>query len=289
MTEEAQRLCFKGHHPGRRLKQLVDRVALGWLLMLVSSVANVSGAAERISLRDYVDNLRSQLKQMVEDAKTSDFPLRLRDIQLTIQLAYEVGADGTIKYWVFEAGADVSRQMSQEITLTIDLGGPTNITGKDENQNLHDKPSVGDILAVLDVGAGVHARGIRPSTAPTGDLPPTSTTQSVVDLPLRFEFGSAVLTTNDKKVLDRIAEAMLMLADKKFIIEGHTDAAGNEAYNQALSERRAQAAANYLVSSHGVNQQRLLVIGKGESELLYPDSPLSPLNRRISVIDAGPA
>jgi hypothetical protein len=42
MTEEAQRLCFKGHH------------------------------------------LRSQLKQMVEDAKTSDFPLRLRDIQLTI-------------------------------------------------------------------------------------------------------------------------------------------------------------------------------------------------------------
>jgi hypothetical protein len=84
MTEEAQRLCFKGHHPGSRLKQLVDRVALGWLLMLVSSVANVSGAAERISLRDYVDNLRSQLKQMVEDAKTSDFPLRLRDIQLTI-------------------------------------------------------------------------------------------------------------------------------------------------------------------------------------------------------------
>ena len=48
-------------------------------------------------------------------------------------------------------------------------------------------------------------------------------------------------------------------------IEGHTDSIGSDSYNQALSERRAQAVKAYLVSK-GISATRLSTEGKGESE-----------------------
>jgi outer membrane protein OmpA-like peptidoglycan-associated protein len=47
-------------------------------------------------------------------------------------------------------------------------------------------------------------------------------------------------------------------------IAGHTDSVGTDQYNQALSERRANSVAGYL-GSHGVMQQRMIVVGAGET------------------------
>jgi outer membrane protein OmpA-like peptidoglycan-associated protein len=46
-------------------------------------------------------------------------------------------------------------------------------------------------------------------------------------------------------------------------VAGHTDSIGSDAYNDQLSQRRAQAVASYL-TSRGVNSQRLMTVGGGE-------------------------
>jgi len=54
----------------------------------------------------------------------------------------------------------------------------------------------------------------------------------------------------------------------KFVVEGHTDAMGNTAYNKNLSLNRAQAVVNYL-KDKGVDEKRFTISGKGDTELKH--------------------
>jgi outer membrane protein OmpA-like peptidoglycan-associated protein len=89
---------------------------------------------------------------------------------------------------------------------------------------------------------------------------------------LRFEFNSADLTAADEQQLNAVnqkIEAYRPLLRKNVAhmnIIGHTDSSGPEAYNQKLSERRAQAVADYFYRKGGVPQETLRVSGRGESE-----------------------
>ena len=76
---------------------------------------------------------------------------------------------------------------------------------------------------------------------------------------------AADLTDEGKATLDEVARN---LANLKFIegtVTGYTDSVGDEAYNQRLSERRAQAVADYL-ASHGIAAGRLVASGKGAAD-----------------------
>ena len=64
-------------------------------------------------------------------------------------------------------------------------------------------------------------------------------------------------------------------------IIGHTDGLGDDDYNLALSQRRAEAVKSYLVSTYNVDPSRLVTVGRGESELLDAANPESPINRRV--------
>src|SRR5699024_1469279 len=64
-----------------------------------------------------------------------------------------------------------------------------------------------------------------------------------------FEFDSAKLTAQAETRLNNVVAALNASPDVKFRIEGHTDAVGTDAYNQDLSERRAQSVKDYLVDS----------------------------------------
>lgn len=105
-----------------------------------------------------------------------------------------------------------------------------------------------------------------------------------IDLVINFEFDSAKLKADSKEVLDNLAQAMNnpRLKDVKFRVEGHTDAKGTAQYNQQLSERRAVAVTDYMVSA-GVDKLRLSPIGKGHAELLLPEKPLDMENRRVRI------
>jgi outer membrane protein OmpA-like peptidoglycan-associated protein len=116
----------------------------------------------------------------------------------------------------------------------------------------------------------------------TRNLVPTPTK---VDLTIHFDFNSNKLQDQSKPQLDNLAAAMRTerLSELKFRVEGHTDAKGTAAYNEALSKRRADAVVSYL-SQQGIDTARLQPEGKGFRELSNTAEPLSALNRRVSIV-----
>jgi chemotaxis protein MotB len=103
---------------------------------------------------------------------------------------------------------------------------------------------------------------------------------------MMFPSGSAQLTDKAKEVLSIVAENIKDVPNR-FAIEGHTDAApfkGNETTNWELSTDRASAARRAL-EEKGINSSRIArVVGYADQELLVPENPEDPRNRRISVI-----
>jgi outer membrane protein OmpA-like peptidoglycan-associated protein len=81
---------------------------------------------------------------------------------------------------------------------------------------------------------------------------------------LKFEFDKADLRPEDRELLSRIAGIILTSHDYTISVNGHTDDVGSDAYNQTLSERRAQAVRDYLVKA-GLPAQILTVQGHGKS------------------------
>lgn len=105
-----------------------------------------------------------------------------------------------------------------------------------------------------------------------------------IDLVIQFDFDSAKLQENSKPLLDNLVAAMKndRLMSVRFKVEGHTDAKGSEAYNQNLSMRRAESVVNYMADK-GIEKERMEGIGKGFSDLLYPDKPQAMENRRVRI------
>jgi OmpA-OmpF porin, OOP family len=82
---------------------------------------------------------------------------------------------------------------------------------------------------------------------------------------IRFEPGRAAIDPDSAGLLDRLVETTLRCPTSKIEIAGHTDADGEDAFNQALSEKRAQAVADYLVKA-GLSADRFAAIGYGSSQ-----------------------
>ncbi len=141
------------------------------------------------------------------------------------------------------------------------------------------------------------SRGIRaPSGAPIANPGRTSGTQAApmaqrptVNLLVPFDFGSAELTAAGRKALDALGRALQQpaLADARFEIGGHTDAIGTPDYNLALSQRRADAARDYLVQQEQIDPSRLTTIGYGSTRLYNPGAPNAGVNRRVQVTRLG--
>lgn len=78
-----------------------------------------------------------------------------------------------------------------------------------------------------------------------------------------FDFNSAELRGESTPVLEQIRSAMAKHPELRVIFEGHTDNVGDDAYNLALSEKRAQAVVAYL-EGNGIDGSRMTAVGKGE-------------------------
>jgi outer membrane protein OmpA-like peptidoglycan-associated protein len=109
------------------------------------------------------------------------------------------------------------------------------------------------------------------------------------DIEVYFDYDKADITELARKALGPLGQALSdsKLIENRFILVGHTDAKGGEAYNQALSERRAAAVKEFLVRSFGIAPERLISYGRGKSVLKNAADPLAPENRRVQVINNG--
>ena len=105
---------------------------------------------------------------------------------------------------------------------------------------------------------------------------------SALSLPVRFAFDSADILPAARQQLDALAKGIQMLSpDSVVTVEGHTDAAGPDAYNLELSRVRANAVRDYLVRHHGIDAARLKTVGYGESRPLDGADPYASVNRRV--------
>ncbi|WP_313389227.1 OmpA family protein, partial [Rhodospirillum rubrum] len=92
-------------------------------------------------------------------------------------------------------------------------------------------------------------------------------------LPILFEINSAEILVKSLPYLNQIGTLLREESALILVIEGHTDANGPSDYNLALSRKRAEAVADYLIGSFAIPPARLRTEGKGESALLRPSSP----------------
>ena len=102
---------------------------------------------------------------------------------------------------------------------------------------------------------------------------------------VKFELNSNQLTAASRAVLDDVAASLKGRSDISGIqVIGHTDSTGAAAYNQALSEKRAKAVADYLISK-GVDASLLSSKGMGESQPVADNSTAEgrAANRRVEL------
>jgi len=99
-----------------------------------------------------------------------------------------------------------------------------------------------------------------------------------------FEFDSSVPPDSSAQTIDAVAANYRTCGWQSLSVTGHTDRSGSDAYNNALSLRRAEAVAGIL-SARGIASGNLTVDAKGETQprVPTPDGERNPQNRRVEI------
>jgi outer membrane protein OmpA-like peptidoglycan-associated protein len=104
---------------------------------------------------------------------------------------------------------------------------------------------------------------------------------------IRFGFNEAFVREEEIDALDEIALVIERVLKKypreRFIVEGHTDAVGSDAYNLKLSKARAEAVKKALTSFYLIPARNLATVGLGERYLKIPTAEAEAENRRVSI------
>jgi outer membrane protein OmpA-like peptidoglycan-associated protein len=114
-----------------------------------------------------------------------------------------------------------------------------------------------------------------------------ASTKPNIDLDIQFDYNSAEISRTSLPSVQELGKALsnANLRGSTFVVAGHTDAIGGEAYNQDLSERRADTIKRYLVDKYGINGTDLVTVGYGKDKPKDPNAPMDPINRRVQVVN----
>lgn len=203
--------------------------------------------------------------------------------------------------------------------LYTDLGGPFHDTGggwnvggginyylapptslglfaRYDQTGLQSYPGSDSDRAFVVTGLTVQHRFLEPAPAPTpvaatAAAPPAPAAPVKQKLVLRgvtFDFDKATLRADARPVLDEAISTFKQHTDVDVSVDGYTDSVGSEAYNLALSKRRADAVAAYLEKG-GIAAKRLQVKGFGEANPVASNDTADgrAQNRRVELKIAG--
>ncbi|HCT41364.1 MAG TPA: HAD family hydrolase [Moraxellaceae bacterium] len=177
-----------------------------------------------------------------------------------------------------------------------------------------DKDGVADVAdKCADTPAGVQVDadgcpldGDQDGVADISDKCPTTAESVVVDetgcdktlteaismeLKVNFASGAAVVRAEDKAEIERVASLLKQYPSTKVEIQGHTDSSGKKASNDKLSQARADAVKNVLVSDFGVDAARVTATGYGSSQPVADNKTKEGRaeNRRVIAVVSGEA
>ena len=127
---------------------------------------------------------------------------------------------------------------------------------------------------------------LRRQTAGTGVDVYRQGDELVLRMPsgITFPVDRSDIQPQFQATLDQVSQTLASYNQTFIDVLGHTDSTGSDAYNQALSERRAQSVATYL-SGHGVDRARMGIRGFGESQPIASneDEMGRSQNRRVEI------
>jgi len=143
-------------------------------------------------------------------------------------------------------------------------------------------------IAGAGVGAYMDAqeKKMRERTAGTGVDVVREGDELLLRMPsgITFATDQSAIQPQFRPTLDQVAQTLAEYPKTMIDVLGHTDSDGSEAYNQALSERRARSVSDYL-ASHGVASVRMATTGYGETRPIAsnetPDGKAQ--NRRVEI------
>ena len=217
---------------------------------------------------------------MFESAGKKKFAAVLAPVGLVFGLTSGVAYADSPDRFVTSAGDGTGVTVSGECLRTIGGTEPENCVEPepmmvDGDDDLDGVPNSRDACPATPRGARVDSRGCQ--------IIDSVVINVTAD---HFAFDSAELKPKMKDELDTVvARIQGSRGNEMLQVVGHTDSTGPEAYNQGLSERRAQAAADYL-ASQGIDASMMTVKGMGESAPVADNASREgrAMNRRVEIL-----
>lgn len=199
-----------------------------------------------------------------------------------------------MKFWLlwgitlvsFSAGCTASKRVNNCIAGAIIGAGVGAAIGAGTGGNNHEHSDnamlgagigavVGGALGCLLTKEEVEAAPPPPPAPPPAPqaepAPVAPEPKRIVLRGVNFDYDKSNIKSQFVPILDEAAQTLKDNPDITVSVEGHTDSIGSDEYNQRLSERRAQAVKQYLVSK-GIDASRLSTAGKGEQEPISPNT-----------------
>lgn len=194
--------------------------------------------------------------------------------------------------WQAVGGADTAGECGVQPVVDGDADGDGVPDSKDACPNTPKGAAVDASGCPLDTdGDGVPDYKDNCPSTPRGAKVDASGCEIMADVTINvtadhFAFDSAELKPAMEAELNAVADKVMASRGSETLeIVGHTDSTGPEAYNQALSERRAQAAADYLVGK-GIPATSITISGMGESQPVADNGTREgrAMNRRVEIM-----
>jgi OmpA-OmpF porin, OOP family len=279
--KDIEKLCNKETLGGDRIKQCLERnrarvtssctAAVGQLTTLLQKRASARAAIPRVCERD----------------------------RLRLCNGIEAG-DGNLMECFYKVKANVSiacRQAVADAGYEVALGS----SGSPGSVTLSSADLVNSLQGVADAAHTVNAAQMRalanqslndPARADRVNRPPLFehlNEQAQITIAVQFDFDSARIRPDSFRAIGLMADALNhpYLQGYRFVIIGHTDAKGSREYNLKLSQERANAVRDALITPFGISPSRIEAVGLGEEQLLNRSNPDAAENRRVQLINIG--
>ena len=194
------------------------------------------------------------LQGIVKDLETGE-PIIAADVTLTgtdgTTATKETGADGTFEFSTKGSESYINENTSYSILVS--KPGYLNASGKETTVGLTESRRF------------VHTYELQPITKEAIKLPE-----------ILYDFNKTTLTPQAKDSLNYLYKILVDNPTIVIELKANTDSRGSDSYNMTLSQGRAESAVNYLISL-GIEKERMVPKGYGESNLLITDAEISKL------------